>query len=731
MKILQDISHEADYIGDVQENRVGIDRENIDFITTLLTSNLYSKPLESFLRETIANAYDSHVEAGSNEYILLVITRTGYNEFTISVRDYGVGLSPERFDQIYKNIGSSTKRDSNDYIGAFGIGRFAGLSCSDVVNINSYYNGTKYSYLMYKNGKGINIDKLQKIQNSTFKNGLEVSISMKVFEHELCKAFKKLALFDKLHVEYIDKYSNSGLYAGYYRLKDYVESFNTRSIANFKTFSICSLDRSDRYIKVGKILYNNDDWGDFHTSNGIIVDVPIGEVDITPNREELQFTERTKNAISKHIEETKKELQEIVSAINKEDFSMKSFYKYATESYIECTVQNIQLSINRDDVKVNSLAYTINNNPVPIGFEEFLGAIHRMGIDKNNIYKIFNPSMFKGAFKLTRAYADMSYILDGSLNLGIKLDRVTRAVTLDWYTSAFKSPTVVINDLQALQKQISSYLENSYCYTAPPSAINLYTKFLFDNITTYNMSNDKVPESYKEEYKKAHKKNKAPVSGETPIRIYYKDSNYSLGYLRNVIHNGLVVYSAHTKNDSAIRHLTNSLACLDNIQFITVKKDSLSMFESNKRFMLLEDFMDFENNTLAKVTTARIILRSFDAVLNNQYAEYKFRNLPIVGEFKKKYFKYASASRNTNDTLDALVTKYENNGWYNKADVEYFKINSDDLKVLDTLRTMEEDKSEIVKSIAFFMFGKNDKLGLKVPKINICKYLKQFKYGCI
>jgi len=120
MKLTQDFSHDADYIGDVQENRVGIDRDNIDFITTLLTSNLYSKPVESFLRETIANAYDSHVEANSDEYILLLIVRTGYNEYTISVRDYGVGLSPERFDQIYKNIGSSTKRDSNDYIGAFG-----------------------------------------------------------------------------------------------------------------------------------------------------------------------------------------------------------------------------------------------------------------------------------------------------------------------------------------------------------------------------------------------------------------------------------------------------------------------------------------------------------------------------------------------------------------------------------------------------------------------------------
>lgn len=120
MKILQDLSHEAEYIGNVEENRVGIDRENIDFITTLLTSNLYSNPLESFLRETVANAYDSHIEAGNDEHILLVITRTEYSKYTISVRDYGVGVSPERFDQIYRNIGSSTKRESNEYIGAFG-----------------------------------------------------------------------------------------------------------------------------------------------------------------------------------------------------------------------------------------------------------------------------------------------------------------------------------------------------------------------------------------------------------------------------------------------------------------------------------------------------------------------------------------------------------------------------------------------------------------------------------
>ena len=99
------LSQDAEYIGDVKENRVGIDKNNIDFITTLLTSNLYSKPLESFLRETIANAYDSHIEAGTQEPILLLIERLdGWKKYRISIRDYGIGVSPERFDSIYRNV---------------------------------------------------------------------------------------------------------------------------------------------------------------------------------------------------------------------------------------------------------------------------------------------------------------------------------------------------------------------------------------------------------------------------------------------------------------------------------------------------------------------------------------------------------------------------------------------------------------------------------------------------
>lgn len=126
MKVQQEVNNNIEYIGEIRENKVGIDRANIDFIATLLTSNLYSNPFESFLRETISNAYDSHIEANTDQPIIMIIecktgyTYSDYNIYNISIRDYGVGISPERFQKIYTNIGSSTKRESNDYIGGWG-----------------------------------------------------------------------------------------------------------------------------------------------------------------------------------------------------------------------------------------------------------------------------------------------------------------------------------------------------------------------------------------------------------------------------------------------------------------------------------------------------------------------------------------------------------------------------------------------------------------------------------
>jgi HSP90 family molecular chaperone len=106
---------EVAVLGEVQKHKVGIDERNINHIVTILSSNLYSHPMQSFLRETVANAIDSHLEAGVDEPIIITIT-----DQDLSIRDFCTGISPERFQNIYTNIGSSTKRQSNNYIGSFG-----------------------------------------------------------------------------------------------------------------------------------------------------------------------------------------------------------------------------------------------------------------------------------------------------------------------------------------------------------------------------------------------------------------------------------------------------------------------------------------------------------------------------------------------------------------------------------------------------------------------------------
>lgn len=90
-------------------------------IMDFLRSKLYSDPIGSICREITCNARDAHREAGIPERPILITLPTTF-ESILRIRDYGMGINPDRMNNVYSQYGTSTKRESNEQVGAFGIG---------------------------------------------------------------------------------------------------------------------------------------------------------------------------------------------------------------------------------------------------------------------------------------------------------------------------------------------------------------------------------------------------------------------------------------------------------------------------------------------------------------------------------------------------------------------------------------------------------------------------------
>jgi hypothetical protein len=120
LKVLSDNKAQST-TGSVGEFRLSDDAKGIVF--QMLTDGIYSNPIGSIVREIASNCFDSHAEAGVNTP---VIVKRSYDETSdthyISFIDYGVGMSPDRIENVYGVYLESTKRETNDQIGGFGIG---------------------------------------------------------------------------------------------------------------------------------------------------------------------------------------------------------------------------------------------------------------------------------------------------------------------------------------------------------------------------------------------------------------------------------------------------------------------------------------------------------------------------------------------------------------------------------------------------------------------------------
>lgn len=150
-----------------------LDKSATQLVMDML-AKLYSEPHAAVLREYVSNAYDANVEAGSTKPVEVHLPEV--DEPYLSVRDRGKGLDYLSIISVFANFGTSTKRDSDNLIGGFGIGSKSGLAVSDSIQVTSVCNGVLNEFVVERTPNGIITRFTRENEKTTQDSGTTVTI---------------------------------------------------------------------------------------------------------------------------------------------------------------------------------------------------------------------------------------------------------------------------------------------------------------------------------------------------------------------------------------------------------------------------------------------------------------------------------------------------------------------------------------------------------------------------
>jgi len=310
-----------------------IDASNTGILFSILSENLYSDIYGSIIRELVSNAWDANKEAGNGNKPVYVHFNgsTETDSAHISIVDCGPGISEDRVEKIYGKYLASTKRDTNDQIGGWGLGSKTPLAYNDYFQISTVCDGKKYIYIMRK-GVSNTILELLHTSNTDEANGTQIKIYMKE-EDDLVDFFNsakdQLAFFDNvlllaneeaLLVSYGNRYSPKQITI------EKIDEFNSKKIYNFRHFSICT-DNDDSCIVLGQVKYPlpkdvNLGWG----GGEIGIKFSIGELPVTPSREGILWTPAAMELFKERFTAAAEEMQALVKKESGVEVGIVDYY---------------------------------------------------------------------------------------------------------------------------------------------------------------------------------------------------------------------------------------------------------------------------------------------------------------------------------------------------------------------------------------------------------------------
>lgn len=274
----------------------GIEDSDLSHIMGILRSQIYSDKLLAVIREYSTNAVDANTEAGNTNPISIILPTLA--DPVLSFRDFGHGLSDEDVCNLYVKYGASTKRSSNDYTGCLGIGCKAGFAYGDSFQVISYTKSHITTWLarIDESQRGT-ISLISKEPNTNRPTGTDVRVTIRKDDIDSCVS-KAKAFFKYWKVQ---PHCNIEL-----EQINIVESTDDWAIHSDKSGHYqYARNYGGAHLVMGNIRYPidsnqlniNNDAGLLTKSNSVILYAPLGAVDIAANRESLEYTDRTRNAL--------------------------------------------------------------------------------------------------------------------------------------------------------------------------------------------------------------------------------------------------------------------------------------------------------------------------------------------------------------------------------------------------------------------------------------------------
>lgn len=271
----------------------------------VLIDGLYSDKIRAVIRELWTNAFDSHAVTGKLDVPFYTHLPTRYEPW-FSVRDYGESMDHDTVMRLYTTVFESSKEDTNDQVGKLGLGSKSPFAYTDTFTVTAWKDGEKRMYSAFIGAKYVPQIALMSAEPSDEPQGIEVSFPVKASdEYDFKLAAQRTAIgFDVLPE------SNTEILPAQRTVV-----FEGEGWKLFKDGSYGA------HARQGCVVYPIDVTAisglpDIHRDmlrGSMLIDFPIGDLEITASREGLGYDETTIENIKARLIAIETEFQQRVA----------------------------------------------------------------------------------------------------------------------------------------------------------------------------------------------------------------------------------------------------------------------------------------------------------------------------------------------------------------------------------------------------------------------------------